>query len=124
MFRKIEFPPMTMDQDRRMLSEGLSNAGVDMSKSGEWLDPLYKVLQEHIVSGCRGDTSISVASPTIQYFRVGPAVLTGDQLPGDVFDETNGFIVAMQDIWGSRNWIFPHVDGVPKIDDDNDVMTL
>lgn len=116
---------MTMDQDREMLREGLFNAGVDMSKAGEWLNPLYSQLQEHIVSCCRGDMSLSDASPTVQYFRVGPAVVTDrDQLPADVFDETNGFIVAMQDVWGSRNWIFPHVDGVPKIDDNNDVMTL
>lgn len=125
MFRKIEFPPMTMAQDRDMLRDGLTNAGVDMGKSGEWLDPLYKVLQEHIVSGCKGDKSIPDGSPTIQYFRVGPAVITDpNQLPEDVFKETGGFIVAMQDIWGSRNWIFPHITSAPKIDDNNDTISL
>lgn len=116
---------MTMAQDREMLREGLVNAGVDMSKSDEWLNPLYDVLQEHIIEGCKGDKSVSDSSATIDYFRVGPAVITEpDQLPGDVFDETGGFIVAMQDIWSSRNWIFPHVDGVKQIDDSNNVMKL
>lgn len=125
MFRKVEFPPLTMDQDRKMLADGLSNAGVDMSKSGEWLNPLYVVLQEHIVSGCAGDESVSGSNATIDYFRVGPAVITDeDQLPDDVFRESGGFVVAMQDIWGSRNWLFPHINGAPKIDDNNSVISF
>ena len=95
-----------------------------MVNSNEWFPAFYEDLQKHILSLCRGDRNTSDDLPSKEYLTVGAAVVTDGSLPKDILDESGGFVIAVQDLWRARDWIFKMATRPPVLDDENDSIEL